>query len=201
MLAPVEVDDEDRELAARLLAEQSPEDIAAALVRIHRARLPEPEELIDVRAPTRPPNKADAHRPGFEDIVWFRMDIGRRHNADPRWLLPLLCRRGHITRNEVGAIRIAQNETRFQIPRALAGALRRRGQAHRRCRGRRRSDDHRRRGSAGADGPRRPWRQHPPRPAPAPGPRTGPGPRSGPPPARAIIKPYAGKPKGPRKPR
>ena len=29
---------------------RSPEDIAAALVRIHRARLPEPEELIDVRA-------------------------------------------------------------------------------------------------------------------------------------------------------
>jgi len=32
-------------------------------------------------------------------------------------------------------------------------------------------------------------------------PRPGPGPRSGPPPARATIKPYAGKPKGPRKPR
>src|SRR3546814_12117885 len=49
------------------------------------------------------------------------MDIGRRQNADPRWLLPLLCRRGHITKNEVGAIRIGANETHFQIPRAVAG--------------------------------------------------------------------------------
>ena len=48
LLQPVEVDDEDRALGARLLAEQSPEDIAAALVRVHRARLPVPEDLIDV---------------------------------------------------------------------------------------------------------------------------------------------------------
>ena len=48
------------------------------------------------------------------------MDIGRRQNADPRWLLPLLCRRGHITKNEVGAIRIAAGETMFEIPRSVA---------------------------------------------------------------------------------
>ncbi len=62
----------------------------------------------------------ERHRPGFEDIVWFRMDIGRRQNADPRWILPLLCRRGHITRNEIGAIRIGANETYFQVPRPIA---------------------------------------------------------------------------------
>jgi ATP-dependent RNA helicase DeaD len=49
------------------------------------------------------------------------MDIGRRHNADPRWLLPLLCRRGHITKSEIGAIRIAAGETIFEVPRAAAG--------------------------------------------------------------------------------
>ena len=59
--------------------------------------------------------------PGFDDTLWFRMNIGRRHNADPRWLLPLLCRRGHITRNEIGAIRIAADQTMFEIPRAVAG--------------------------------------------------------------------------------
>jgi ATP-dependent RNA helicase DeaD len=48
------------------------------------------------------------------------MDIGRSDNADPRWLLPLICRRGHITRNEIGAIRIGQAETYFQIPRTIA---------------------------------------------------------------------------------
>jgi ATP-dependent RNA helicase DeaD len=118
LLEPVEIDDEDRELGRRLLERQSPEEIAAALVRAHRARMPQPEEMVDgaQEAP-----RSAGPRPGFEDTVWFRMDIGRRHNADPRWLLPLLCRRGHITKNEVGAIRIAAGETLFEIPRAAAG--------------------------------------------------------------------------------
>src|SRR5262245_211810 len=46
--------DEDLTLARRLLADSSPETIAAALVRLHRSRLPEPEEMLaDVRD-TRP---------------------------------------------------------------------------------------------------------------------------------------------------
>ncbi len=117
LLEPVETDDEDKALAARLLAERTPEDIAAALVRMHRAKMPEAEELLDASArPARP----DGPRPGFEDTVWFKMDCGRRHNADPRWILPLLCRRGHITRGEIGAIRISATETFFQVTRASA---------------------------------------------------------------------------------
>ncbi len=120
LLRPVEFDEEDRELATRLLAERSPQDIAAALVRSHRAALPQPEELSDAGPAQRAPGSQDHHRPGFEDVVWFRMDVGRRHNADPRWLLPLLCRRGHLTRNEIGAIRINPTDTYFQVPRAIA---------------------------------------------------------------------------------
>ncbi|WP_343528470.1 DEAD/DEAH box helicase [Sphingomonas sp.] len=115
LLAPVEVDEGDRELATRLLAEKSPEDIAAALVRAHRAALPQAEELIEGDAPA--PRE---RREGFDDTAWFRMSVGRSQNADPRWLLPLICRRGHITRNEIGAIRIQPNETLFEIPSALA---------------------------------------------------------------------------------
>ena len=120
LLAPAEFDEEDRALAARLVAERPIEDIAAALVRAHRAALPEPEELIENTPEARRAAQQERHRPGFEDIVWFRMDVGRRQNADPRWILPLLCRRGHITRNEIGAIRIGANETQFQVPRAIA---------------------------------------------------------------------------------
>ena len=105
-------------LAGRLLAERSPEDIATALVRAHRARMPVAEELID--AASGPSQRSEGPRPGFENTVWFRMDIGRRHNADPRWLLPLLCRRGHITRTEIGAIRIAANESLFEVQAAAA---------------------------------------------------------------------------------
>ncbi len=120
LLEPVEADDEDRVLASRLMAERSPEDIAAALVRAHRAALPRAEELPENTPAAMQADRQERHREGFEDIVWFRMDIGRRQNADPRWILPLICRRGHITRNEIGAIRIGPAETHFQVPRAIA---------------------------------------------------------------------------------
>ncbi|MCZ8019341.1 DEAD/DEAH box helicase [Novosphingobium sp.] len=123
---PIEPSEAESELAGRLLATMGPEELALALVRAHASRLPEPEELIDLSARVKPDGQARPvhHREGFDDTVWFRMDIGRRHNADPRWLLPLLCRRGHVTRNEIGAIRIAANETFFQIPRALEAKFR-----------------------------------------------------------------------------
>ena len=123
LLQPVEADDEDRALGAKLLEQRSAEDIAAALVRAHRASMPLPEELID-RSAGGSDQRGEGeshHRPGFDDTVWFRMNIGRRQNADPRWLLPLLCRRGHITKNEIGAIRINANDTLFEVPRAAAG--------------------------------------------------------------------------------
>jgi ATP-dependent RNA helicase DeaD len=120
LLAPVEFDDDDREIAVQLLAQRSPEDVAAALVRAHRAGLPQAEELIANTPEAQQADRQSRHRQGFDDVVWFRLDVGRRQNADPRWILPLLCRRGHITRNEVGAIRIGPNESLFQVPRAIA---------------------------------------------------------------------------------
>lgn len=121
LMQPVEVDEGDQALAEQLLARRSPQEIAAMLVQAHRAKMPEPEDLLANTPEARRAAQQGRHRPGFEDTVWFRMDIGRRRNADPRWILPLLCRRGHITRNEIGAIRIGPNETFFQIPRNVAG--------------------------------------------------------------------------------
>jgi ATP-dependent RNA helicase DeaD len=120
LLAPTEIDEEDRALALTLLEHKTPEEIAAALVRTHRARLPAAEELAAASAAPQG-SRTEGPRPGFEDTIWFRMDIGRRHNADPRWILPLLCRRGHITKNEIGAIRINAGDTLFEVPRAAAG--------------------------------------------------------------------------------
>ena len=34
----------------------------------------------------------------MEGGVWFRAAIGKRKNAEARWLLPMICRRGGITR-------------------------------------------------------------------------------------------------------
>lgn len=134
LLTPVEHEPEDIELAQRLMAERTPEDIAASLVQAHRALMPPPEDLLDnsPRGRDRPergergerferPERGSAdRREGFEDSVWFRLNIGRHQNADPRWILPLLCRRGHVSKNEIGAIRIGPKETMFNIPRGIA---------------------------------------------------------------------------------
>jgi ATP-dependent RNA helicase DeaD len=120
LVAPVEPDESDRELARMLLERMSAEDIAAALVRAHRATMPQPEELVQGTPEGRRTAQTEHHRAGFEDVVWFRMNLGRRQNADPRWILPLLCRRGHITKNEIGAIRIGPSETHFQVPSGIA---------------------------------------------------------------------------------
>jgi ATP-dependent RNA helicase DeaD len=116
--APVEADEADRMLAEKLLGERTAEDIAIMLVQAHRAQMPLPEELLD--ADSSPPPRETGPRAGFEDTVWFTMNIGRRQNADPRWLLPLLCRRGHITRSEIGAIRLGDEQSHFEVPRAVA---------------------------------------------------------------------------------
>jgi ATP-dependent RNA helicase DeaD len=91
----------------------TPEAIAAALVRSLRTDMPAPEDIL---GPGERGAKPDGGpRPGFEDASWFKLNAGRRHNADPRWLLPLICRYGHVGRTEVGAIRIAANESYFQV--------------------------------------------------------------------------------------
>ncbi len=116
LLQPVEVDEEDQALAARLLAERTPEEIASVLVHARRASLPAVEELLDRAAPA-----PRAERPSSgEEAAWFRLNVGRRQNADPRWILPLLCRRGQLARGQIGAIRIDQHETLFEVPVSVA---------------------------------------------------------------------------------
>jgi ATP-dependent RNA helicase DeaD len=120
------LDDEDKRLGEELLTRHGVDEIASALVRMHRARLPQAEELVDAGPAPRPERRDsrpgnDAGRPperggdrGGEG-VWFRLDVGRRDSADPRWIIPLLCRRGGVTKPDIGAIRIFPNETLVEI--------------------------------------------------------------------------------------
>ena len=55
--------------------------------------------------------------------VWFTINVGRSKNADPKWLIPLLCRRGNITKREIGKIQILARETRVEISAGAAPAF------------------------------------------------------------------------------
>jgi ATP-dependent RNA helicase DeaD len=120
--------EDDLALAYALMAQRPPEAIAAAYVRLARARMPSPEDLAESQPEPAPYVPAqgrapEAPRPGFEDAVWFRIDFGRNKNAEARWMLPMICRRGHVTKREIGAIRIYERETRFQIVAEAADAF------------------------------------------------------------------------------
>jgi ATP-dependent RNA helicase DeaD len=135
--------EEDLAAAQRLLASRPAEAIAAALARLYRSRLPAPEDVRDpgdgfsrqnragreardrrsgpprgrevARNGAPPAGPPDRSRGPKGSGVWFRLDLGRRNNADPRWLLPMICRRGNVTRADIGAIRIFERETKFEV--------------------------------------------------------------------------------------
>ena len=113
-----EASEDDLALAQRLLADSdiTSETLAAALIKMLRAPLPAPEEIAEQKPERREARREAAEAPprGGEG-VWFRLNIGRNGNADPRWLLPFLCRRGHLTRQEIGRIRILGQETMVEI--------------------------------------------------------------------------------------
>jgi ATP-dependent RNA helicase DeaD len=127
--------EDDLVLARALLAERSGEAIAAALARLYRARLPAPEDILDPGQDRHRDRFAerDTRRHGgdtFDEVprkprsprremangsVWFRVSAGRLKKAEARWLLPMICRRGGIDKNDIGAIRIYEHHSEFEI--------------------------------------------------------------------------------------
>jgi ATP-dependent RNA helicase DeaD len=98
----------DEAMIAKLAEEFSPQQLAAAYLRLWNAGRSAPEELSAANAKPEP-------RAPFGPSVWFSLDTGRDKGADPRRLLPMLCRAGDITKNDIGAIRIQQNESYAEI--------------------------------------------------------------------------------------
>ncbi len=148
-------------LVKSIQSSRNADDIALALVRLHSARLPEPEDLPEDTGPprrderrrsydrddrfARPRSEPRGARPSREDrkeraasyaktgtddrgarpprprsddgreMIWFRLNIGRNRNADPKWILPLICKAGDVSKSSIGAIKISDRETRFEI--------------------------------------------------------------------------------------
>jgi ATP-dependent RNA helicase DeaD len=56
-----------------------------------------------------------SHAEFSRNAVVFRVNLGAESRAEPGWLLPLICRRGGVTRREVGAIRVGSLYSEFEI--------------------------------------------------------------------------------------
>ncbi|HEY5818123.1 MAG TPA: DEAD/DEAH box helicase [Mesorhizobium sp.] len=141
-------DETEAALVHRLMTAHSAENIAAAYLRLQLAARPAPEELLDAPIPYESegrkqrgerPERGDAgrndasprDRSDFDNGVWFRVTVGRKHRAEPRWLLPMICKAGRVTKKSVGSIKILDTESQFEIAgdqaEAFAAAIREQG--------------------------------------------------------------------------
>jgi ATP-dependent RNA helicase DeaD len=109
-----------RVLAATLLAEHDPAAVLAALLDRVLAQRPAGEALAPVDLA--PPRHAPARKPEGEWAL-FQINLGAKDSAEANWILPLICRRGGITRREVGAIRVERALTTFEIAGASAASF------------------------------------------------------------------------------
>jgi len=117
-------DEENLALGKQLLERSSPEQVAAALIRLYRQKLPAPEDVRDDERMARAQSTGKNDRgqtDGLTDfarggeMTWFRINVGRDKNADPKWLMPTICRLGDVSKPDIGAIRIFDRETKFEI--------------------------------------------------------------------------------------
>lgn len=127
LTAPIlsaQYDEETFSFAQQLLERFGAEQVAAAYIAKCQAELPAAEDLLDAPMPDEQPRKGRdrserredrAPREAFGESVWFKMTAGRKERAEPRWLLPIICRLGHVTKREVGSIKIGEKETLFEI--------------------------------------------------------------------------------------
>jgi ATP-dependent RNA helicase DeaD len=114
----IPVEESEQAFVSELVSRYDAEQIAAAYIRLFAARQSAPEELAD-------PGSAPEPRPSeaFGPSVWFSVSGGRDQNAEPRRLLPMLCKAGGITKDDIGAIRIRQTESFVEIKAARADAF------------------------------------------------------------------------------
>lgn len=107
----------EESIVKALIERNTPEQIAAAFVRLYRKGKAAPEEI----APPPPEAASRSERPerknrdDFADGVWVSLSVGRSQAAEPRWLIPMICRIADLTKRDLGAIRIHDHETHVEF--------------------------------------------------------------------------------------
>jgi ATP-dependent RNA helicase DeaD len=124
----------DQAIVRALLAQHEASQIAAAFVQLYRKGRSAPEELApapswspelersgpDHRA-ARAPRASESEN--FIGGAWVKLSAGRTKQAEPRWLIPMLCKAGGITKRQIGSIRIHEHETHVEVDAAHIDAF------------------------------------------------------------------------------
>ncbi|MGX9355665.1 DEAD/DEAH box helicase [Roseobacteraceae bacterium S113] len=111
------VSEAEAETVGELTEAFTAEQLAAAYLRLYRSVRSAPEELSDIDATPKP-------REPFGPSVWFAISGGRAAGAEPRRLLPMVCKAGDLTKTDIGAIRVQDTLSYVEIKESsVAGFL------------------------------------------------------------------------------
>ncbi|MBU2991729.1 DEAD/DEAH box helicase [Octadecabacter sp. 1_MG-2023] len=102
------LDDSETGIIGKLTEAYTAEQIATAYLRMYRERHSAPEELAA-------PNEAPKPRQAFGPSVWFSIAGGNNAGAEPRVILPVVCKAGDVSRDDIGAIRIQKDASFVEI--------------------------------------------------------------------------------------
>ncbi|MDF7674064.1 DEAD/DEAH box helicase [Acetobacteraceae bacterium ESL0709] len=113
-------------LVSSLVERYDAQRLATALVSFYTAKLPKVEDIrpVSIEPPSRRERgersekgeRARSEPRSYESNgAWFRLSVGRKDKADPKWLVPLICRLGGVQKRDIGSIRIQQDQSFFQI--------------------------------------------------------------------------------------
>ena len=100
------MDESDADIIQKIIEKYSPEAIASAFVRSQMAGKSAPEELSA---------SGSAGPADFSASTWFELSVGHRDNAEPRWLVAMLCRIGNMDKSLIGDIQIHNSTTYIEI--------------------------------------------------------------------------------------
>lgn len=107
------IEKSERTHVQELLTRHGADQVAAAFMRAMREGQSAPEDLQEFTPEPRQPRKSQ--RQEFSDSVWVSLSVGRKQKAEPRWLLPVLCSAGNISKADIGAIKVQNDETFVQL--------------------------------------------------------------------------------------
>ena len=111
------INEDQAAFASKLLEKYSAEQVAAAYLRLYQERRCPPEELGGVSV------DREKKKQEFGPSVWFKLSIGRNERAEPRWLLPMLCKQSGLNKNAIGRIRINDADTYVEVQEEAGKAM------------------------------------------------------------------------------
>lgn len=110
----------EQEAVSKLETTFTPAQLATAYLRLYRTQRSSPEELSSNNPKL---DFTPEPRQEFGPSIWFSITGGRNKGAEPRQILPMVCKFGGLNRRDIGAIRLDNDCSYVEIAEAKVEAF------------------------------------------------------------------------------